>query len=282
MSIDDLVNQIRAHINDYKFAPTAVVDEVPGEGKNSPHVSYNKWNSFSTGVNHEAFLTKHMPLVSGGKVVLKGGRWTYDNGGEYPNSYAGSSAYTNKKIFLIDYYRGMFIVPSGATPVPSGEKVLLTYPWWEDKEYRFSDDEVRSWIADGDSYIRQRISVPWTILGLGAGLSLDPVPSGIYFSLLALSTSYFMRRRLQEEGVQDGIFIKDGDTTFDTTRTLVHRGRQLEEVKKDIDAILLDIKMGELASAGARIDSYSTYDYNDVSAYSFETNIAGIDPLIGG
>jgi hypothetical protein len=90
-----------------------------------------------------------------------------------------------------------------------------------------------------------------------------------------------MRRRLQEEGIQDGIFIKDGDTAFDTTKTLVHRGKQLDQVKTDIDAIIMDIKMGELSVAGYRIDSYSTQDSNAASAYDMETNIATADPWVG-
>jgi hypothetical protein len=278
LSIDELIEQIRAHINDYQFVPSPIVDELPGEAKDTPHGAANQWNSFSTGLDHEEFLTRNMPLVSGAKTVLRGGRWAYDFVGQYPDNYTG--AHSGKQ-FLVDYYRGLFMIPSGATPVPSGEKMALSYSWWEDREYRFSDNEVRNWVTDGDSFLRQRITLPYTITGRGAGLSFDTVPSGIYFSLLALTTSYFMRRRLQEEGIQDGIFIKDGDTAFDTTKTLVHRGKQLDQVKTDIDAIIMDIKMGELSVAGYRIDSYSTQDSNAASAYDMETNIATADPWVG-
>jgi len=277
LSIDDLVEQIRFHINDYKFAPAPVVDEIPGEGKAAPHASANYWNNYATGVQHEEFLTKNMPLVSGSKALLKGGRWTYDFAGQFPDNYGSHSG----REFLIDYYRGIFLVPSGATPIVSGEKVKLTYSFWEDQEYRFSDNEVKSWLVDGDSYLRERITLPYTITGRGAGITFDVVPSGVLFSLLALTTSYFMRRRLQEEGIQDGIFIKDGDTSFDTTKTLVHRGRQLSDVKKDIDAIIMDVKMGELANAGYRIDTYSTRDPNDASSYDMEINVLG-DWVTGG
>ena len=281
MSIDELVEQIRQHINDYKFTPAPVVNELPGEGKDEPHPldGNNQWNSFSTGVVHEEFLSKNMPLVSGAKALLRGGRWAYVFGGEWPDNYSHGNH--SGKEFLIDYYQGLFLIPSGATPIPSGEKVLLSYSWWEDREYRFSDNEVNNWMIDGDSYLRERLSLPYNITGRGAGLTFDTVPSGVHFSLLALTTSYFLRRRLQEEGIQDGIFIKDGDTSFDTTKTLVHRGKQLTDVKKDIDAIIMDLRMGELATAGQRIDSYSTRDPNDASAYDMETNTPG-DWFTGG
>lgn len=276
MTIAELVDQVRLHINDTKLIAVQVVNELPGEGKNTPHASINKWNAFSTGVNHEEFLTRQMPLVSGTKALLRGGRWAYDFAGQFPDNYTQLSG----KKFLIDYYRGVFIVASGATPIPSGEKVQLTYSHWEDREFRFSDDEVKSWVTDGDSYLRERIELPYQISGRGSTLAFSTVPSGIHFSLLALTTSYFMRRRLQEEGIQDGIFIRDGDTAFDTTKTLVHRGKQLDQVKGDIDAIIMDVKMGELSTAGFRIDSYSTKDYNTASHYNMETNRSGADPWV--
>jgi hypothetical protein len=282
VSVDNLVDQIRQHIADYKYVPTAIVDELPGEGKNAPHATVNLWNTFATGTPHEEFLTKNMPLVSGGKVVLKGGRWSYDFAGQYPDDYQDVAGHSGKREFLVDYYRGILIVPSGATPVVSGEKVLMNYSWWEDREYRFSDSETKNWVLDGDTYLRERITLPYTIEGRGDALSFSPlVPSGIWFSLLALSTSYFMRRRLQEEGIQDGIFVKDGDTSFDTTKTLVHRGRQLDQVKKDLESIIMDIKMGELAGAGIKIDTYSTKDWALPSAYDMETNVPQW-PLFGG
>ena len=275
-----MVEAIRSYINDYKMKASAVVDESPGEGKDAPFASVNKWNTFATGIDHEEFLTQNMPLVSGGKARLKGGRWAYDFAGEFPDDYVGFG-HTDKKEFLIDYYRGVFVVPSGAVPVVSGEKVLLSYSWWEDIEYRFSDNETRNWIVEGDSYLRKRLALPYTIEGRGSGLTFDPlVPSGVYFSLLALTTSYFMRRRLQEEGLQDGIFIRDGDTAFDTTKTLVHRGRQLDQVKRDIDAIVVNIQLEELDAAGIRIDSYSTRDPNSASAYDMELNVPGAAPFV--
>lgn len=277
MQIGDLVEQVRYHINDQKFLASTIVNELPGDGKATAHAAVNKWNSFATGVNHEEFLTKNMPLVSGAKAVLRGGRWAYDFVGQFPNNYG---VHTGRQ-FLIDYYRGLFLIPSGATPVVSGAKMALTYSFWEDREYRFNDDEVKSWMIDGESYLRERMTLPYQTIGRGSGLTFNPVvPSGLHFSLLALTTSYFMRRRLQEEGIQEGVYVREGETVFDSTKTLVHRGKQLDEVKKDIDAIIMDVRMGELASAGVRIDSYSTLDFNDVSAYSMEINTPSAKPWI--
>jgi hypothetical protein len=280
LTIDELIEQIRQHISDYKYAEATVVDESPAEGKLTAHAATNYWNSFSTGKDHEEFLTKGMPLVSGSKVLMRGGRWAYSNWGTYPDNYDDN--WGSERVFLVDWYRGTLVVPSGAVPIVSGEKVKLTYSWWEDREYRFSDLEVKTWINDGDSMIRQRLSLPYTITGRGADLAFDTVPEGIYFSLLALASSYFIRRRLEEEGFQDGIFVKDGDTAFDTTKTLVHRGRSLRDVKADVEAIIMDIKMGELAEAGIKLDTYSTRDraWPGGVGSDQETNTLGYAPFI--
>jgi hypothetical protein len=186
------------------------------------------------------------------------------------------------RVFQKDYYRGVIIIPSGATPIVSGEKVKMTYSWWEDREYRFTDTEVKTWVPDGDSYIREKVALPYNLTGTGDGLAFSVVPSGIYFSMLALSTSYFIRRRLEEEGFQDGIFVRDGDTAFDTTKTLVHRGRTLKEVKSDLDSIIMDVKMADLLTAGIKLDTYSTRDraWPGGVGSDQENNIIGFAPFV--
>lgn len=279
MDINDLVKQIRFHVNDYTVLSSNIVDELPATGKLNPHDSINYWNSAATGIDYEEFLTKGMPLVSGNKMLIRGGRWAYTDKGEWP----GDTDYTGEgRVFLKDYARGMIIVPSGATPIVSGEKVKMTYSWWEDQEYRFSDTEIKTWIPDGDSYIREKVALPYKLESTGNNLAFSVFPSGLYFSLLALSTSYFIRRRLEEEGFQDGIFVKDGDTAFDTTKTLVHRGKTLKEVKGDIDSIIMDVKMADLITAGIKLDTYSTRDRNWPGGVGSdqENNITGFAPFV--
>jgi hypothetical protein len=271
MALDDILQQVRYHVNDYKVQISNVVDETPARGKNSPFASTDYWNTTATGKNYEEFLTKSMPLVSGLDTKLKGGRWLYTNSGNYrwPDPYSPYSG----RVFQIDYNRGVFVVPSGATPVPSGEKILLSYSFLESREYRFSDDELKSWISVGDSYIRNKVNLPYSIYGRESDLSLNPVPSGLYADLLALSASYFIRKRLQEEGIQEGISVRDGETAFSTTQTLSHRTRGLEELKKDLDSIILDIKMGDLSGAGARIFTYGTRDYSSFGIYTDDNTL---------
>lgn len=263
--MSDLISQVRNHLADYTVLQVNVSEEIPVASKpqSLPHVSYNYWNQSATGKNYEEFLTKKTPLVSGSKVMLKGGRWNYDYKGEWPGTGSYTAYSSTGRSFLIDYYRGIFTIPSGAIPIASGDKVLLTYSYWEDQEYTFSDNEIISWTLDGDKFLRGKVSLPWVISGNGQWITMTPFPSGGWLSLLALSTSYFMRLRLQEEGVRDGIYIKTGTTAFDTTKTLAHRGKSLEQVKKDLDDIVTSVLMGDLSSAGARIDTYSTYSSED-------------------
>lgn len=261
-TINDLIDEIRNQIVDYTVIQTNVTDESPigSKPQGSPHAATNYWNTFPTGVNSEEFLSKKTPIISGCKVKLKGGRWNYDFAGEFPQNYGGSAAHTGKRQFLVDYYRSLFLVPSGAIPIASGDRVLLTYSYWEDQDYRFSDIEIKSWILDGDTYLRDRVTLPYTISGRGSTLSFDITPSGMWLSLLGLSTSYLMRQRLQEEAVQDGIFIKTGSTTLDTTKTLAHRGKSLDQVRKDLEGIIDTIRMGNISEAVYRIDIYSDLD----------------------
>lgn len=284
-TINDIIDEVRNLIVDYTILQTNITDESPVSSKptGAPHVSYNYWNTFSTGRSGEEFLSKKAPMVSGCKVRLKGGRWSYDLAGEFPQNYGGASAHNGKREFLVDYYRSLFLVPSGAVPIASGDRVLLTYSYWEDQDYRFSDTEIKSWLLDGDTYLRDRVILPWEISGRGSSIAFTVTPSGGWLSLLALSTSYLMRQRLQEEAVQDGIFIKTGSTTLDTSKTLAHRGKSLDQVKKDLDGIIDVIKMGDLVSAGARIDLYSTQDlsYGYGFGYYQETNNPSFPPWVG-
>lgn len=263
-TINDIIEQIRFHLVDYSVVQSNVTDEKPVASKpqSLPHAAYNFWNSSSTGKNYEEFLTAKVPMVSGSKVLLKGGRWKYDYVGEYPGTGADTAYSSTGRKFLIDYYRGIFVIPSGCIPIASGDKVLLTYSFWEDQEYRFNDIEIKSWMLDGDSYLRRRISLPWVISGRGSSLYLDPMPSGLWMSVLALSTSYLMRARLQEEAVQDGIYVKTGSTVLDTTKTLAHRGKSLEQVRKDLEFVIDSINTVDIISAGIRIDTYSTLDHS--------------------
>jgi hypothetical protein len=257
LTVEAIIEDIRFQINDYKTVQANVVGETPATGKAAPQDTTYHWLETATGKNHEEFLTKNMPVTSGCSVVLRTGRWQYSFGGTFPDDYADNGT----REFFMDWNRGIFIIPSGAIPTISGDKVKLSYSWDEEQEYRFPDLEVKKWIPVGDSYMRQKITLPYSIEGRGNTLSLDPVPSGIYSAVLTLATSYFMRKRLEEEGLQDGIFVRDGDIAFDTTKTLVHRGKSLKEVKLDLNSIIDDIQMGDLGSAGTKIDIYSTRDW---------------------
>lgn len=281
MIIDDIISEIRFHVVDQKTQISNIVDETPATGKESPFLTINTWNATATGRDGEEFLTKNMPLISGCSLSFRGGRWNYDYAGQFSHPY-DSSTYSGKKQFLIDFYRAMFVVPSGATPVPSGDKVLLTYSWTESNEYRFSDDEIKVMITAGDSYLRERLTLPYQIYGRDTDLSLVPVPSGVWFSLLALASSYFLRSRLQEERIQDGIIIRQGQTAFNTTATLPHGGRSLEMVKNDLNSIIKSVKMGELAEAGYKIDIYSTYQSDPTTGIgsSQDNYITGAKPWV--
>lgn len=252
----NLIEQVRFQINDQTSIQINAVEEKPSTGKLTPQASADFWLETATGTDGEEFISQHMPLISGSTGVLRGGRWSYRHLGQFPNDYDASTT----REFLIDYNKGAFVIPSGAPALTSGDKVKLSYSWSQEQEYRFPDTELDKWVTVGDHYIRDKLALSYTISGYGPNLTMHPVPSGVEFSLLVLSTSYFLRRRLEEEQLQDGIFVKEGETAFDTTKTLVHRGRSLKQVKDDLDDIIKDVILKDLESAGQKIDIYSTKD----------------------
>jgi hypothetical protein len=272
-TLADLVEQVRFHINDYSSVQVNAVEEAPATGRLLPLDSTNYWNETATGKDYEEFLTQRMPLSSGSTALFRGARWNYTSAGQFPNDYAESG----KREFFVDYNRGLFVIPSGAPPVDSGGKIKLSYSWLEEQEYRFPDTEIKKWIVEGDSYVQKRLTMGYDLTGRGDNLSITPMASGHEFFILALATSYFMRRRLEEEGLQDGIFVKDGDVAFDTTKTLSHRGKSLQQVKSDLDEIVGNIMRKNFLAAGAKIDIYSTRDvaYPDGIGSDQETLFAG-------
>jgi hypothetical protein len=251
VTVNDIVEVIRFQIADYKQRQINAVDEVPAV--------VSSWGKLGSGSGYEEFLTANMPLVSGCDAQLKSSRWLYSKGGQFPNDYDVGG---DERVFYLDYNRGVFVVPSGASPTISGEKVTLTYSWLQNQEYTHTDTEIKKWIPVGDSYLRKKVPLSYTIDGSGDNLVFSVVPSGLSAHLLALATSYFIRKKKEEEEIDYGVFIKDRDITIDSVKKLAHRGKSLEQVKEDLESIVDDVLNGELESAGHRIDTYSTRDVN--------------------
>lgn len=280
-TVDDIVDQVRAYIADQKTLAVNVVDEAPELVLDDDPSNWGQYLyvDTATGKQGEVFATKHMPLISGCDVKLKGGRWNYEYGGEYVWPYAALTG--SPRQFKISYYTGLFIVPSGATTIASGAKVSLTYSWEESQEYRYSDTEVKKWIPEGYSYIKEKYETSIVLSGRGATLSVSTITNDLEATLLSFATSYFMRRSLFEEEMSQAISVKDGDVAFDTTKKLAHRGRSLDAVKKDLDQIIDDIVVGNLIGAGQRIDTYSTKDWYPTTGIGYDQEITHIEGHTG-
>jgi hypothetical protein len=279
--VADIVDQVRAYIADQKTLEINAVDEVPATVLDDTPANWgiNLYEATSTGSDFEVFATQNMPLVSGSTVKLKGGRWNYSLGGDYVYPYIPLTG--SPRQFQISYYTGLFIIPSGAQRIASGAKVTLTYSWEESQEYRYSDEEVQKWIPEGYSYIKEKYPTPYTVSGRGKIMNFVPLPSGMDATLLSFATSYVMRRALYEQELSEAISVRDGDTAFDTTKKLAHRGKSLEAVKEDLDNIIDDLVIGDLNSAGIRIDTYSTKDWYPNTGIGSEQEITHIEGETG-
>ena len=267
LTLGDLVSEIRAQIADARIVEIQAVDEAAANSKLNPLDVNNYWGATSTGKNYEEFLTKNVPLVSGCEVNLKGSRWDYVSSGNWGRT---GNTFNNQRVFFIDYNNGMFVLPSGAIPIASGETVKLTYSWYENQEYEFTDNDLKSWVLDGDMFLRNRLEPPYVLGGRGETLSLTPVPSGIWFNLLALSTSYAIRRRKQEVALDEAIVVREGTTYLDLSKSLPHRGKNIEEVKNDLEGVIKYIQLGELSSAGVRLNLYNSKEPEGTVTYHEE------------
>lgn len=262
LSVAEAIDKIREYVADQKTIVVNAVDELAASVLSDSAASWGTYlySSTATGRVGEVFATQHMPLVSGAIVKLNAGRWNYSYGGEYTYPYSALTG--SPRTFKISYYNGLFIIPSGAQPIASGERVRLTYSWEESQEYVYSDTVLMRYIPDGYSYVSERYSPTYSVAGYGDTLTFTPLPSGVEAFLLCLATSYLIRKSIFEKEISEAIAVKDGDTSFDTTKKLAHRGKGLEDVRKDIDAIASDLAIGDLDGAGVRIDVYSTKDWN--------------------
>jgi hypothetical protein len=274
LTLADLLQEIRAQVVDSKVVEIQAVDESAANSKFNPHDSGFAWFSFATGKNYEEFLTQHTPLVSGCEINLRGGRWDYTSSGNWGRT---GNTFSNQRVFFIDYNNGMFVLPSGATPIASGETVKLTYSWYENQEYEFTDTDIKSWVLDGDMFLRNKLTPPYVLSGRGETLNLAPMPSGFWFSLLALSTSYAIRRRKNESALDSALVLREGTTYLDLTRSLAHRGKSLEQVKEDLDAVVHMVQLGELSGAGVKLNLYNSRERDGETTYheAYRTDLKG-------
>lgn len=121
--------------------------------------------------------------------------------------------------------------------------------------YVFNDLELFEYIKDAVDYVAIDVDENYYISDTEL---ITPTPTKWVQSLIAMKTALLVREQLSQEGYKDGIYIKDGDTVIDTTRTLQYRGLGQERLMVMYTDACIRYIMNENNGS-----SINTFDYLD-------------------
>lgn len=238
--IDWLVDHVRKRINDPKAIHTFEIQENAG--------------SATGAAAGEIFLTQNMPISSGFERELRIGRWYYTE----KDTIAETSGVRG---YVFNVASGSYYVPSGATAATSGDTVKLSYAWNEEQPYRFSDDELKNFLQAAVTEVQQGYyDFSFVASGIGSAWSLAPEPGannlGSY--VFAMYTVYLIKKKLEEEGFQNRLVVRDNNVAIDLAKGLGELTKSSKELFLSFKDIVRALKINGQESAFSRVDTYST------------------------
>lgn len=256
-----LVELLRHRISDPKYVYSTVVNEDAGISVGSPN---------------EVFYTENMPVASGFDANLRVGRWHY---GIANNS---SDAQGVRKFVLV-IESGGFLIPTGAISQLAGERVKLSYTWLEEQPNKFSDSELKIYLADAIKKVNDvyydfgfTISVSGNVdLSISPTIKASDLASHVY----AMYASYIVKGELEAEGFGDRIYVRDINITIDTSKGLGDLQKSSQNLLKDFLNIINELRINGQESAFARIDTYSTV--KDITGMSYNSSFNSDEQIMG-
>ena len=242
-SMDLMIEEVRRLIGDEKFNFSTVIRENAGTTSGSQIA--------------ETFYTAYTPVMPGSESLAVG-RWFYTPvlaSGDIWNLNIAGRTPSRQYIYNID--DAAFILASGV-PRTAGDTVYATYTWLEPKAPRFSDMEIKLFIADGVPEINNRISAGLNVTGYGPTKTFSGSSNPIILRMMVLNGAKYATRSLQETLTADGIYIRDGDVTIDTTKTLKDRAGSIKAIDDMLENMYQMYEMRGQMDYVSRLDTFST------------------------
>lgn len=258
-----MVDEMRRLINDTKFTWTHIIREELGT---------------ATGADaEEIFMVDYLPMA-GYDYFLWVDRYPYE-----PIMTSGHIA-AGRRQYIPDIQTGRFVVPH----CYDAGTVYANYIWGTPRQYKFSDHELKLYMKDSIAEVNNLLDgSAIATTGYGSNLQFSTAPSAIQARLIVLLSSIYALKALQETMSLNAIYVKDGATSIDTTKSLGNRKEAIRDLEKRIDALVINQVMIQQLSEVTRIDTYSTSTdtggllsigtYQEVNRYETGTNIAGYD-----
>lgn len=246
--LDFVLEILRDRISDKKYSYTTVVRENAG---------------LASGVSNEIFFTNNMPIPSGFSTALRAGRWYY-------TEYSSDAETASKRGYIFSVASGSFRIPSVAIAAESGAAISLSYTWLEEQPYKFSDEQLKLYIADSISTVNnvyydfgyQFISNGLSDMYISPDINSSDLAPYIY----AKYCSYLIKKELEAEGFADRIYLRDINITIDTSKGLGDLTKSAQGLLDEFKSIISELRSSGVEAAFARIDTYSTeripIDYN--------------------
>lgn len=244
-AMDLMVEEVRRVTGDTKYSFSSVVRENGGTTSGSSIV--------------ETFYTSKTPVLPGSEV-LEIGRWRFT-----PVLFSGDIVNMNKiaqglipwRQYVYNVNDASFFLASGV-PRTNGETVYISYTWLEPRAPRFSDTEIKLYLSDSIPEIENVFQIDLSSGGYSSGKTLSSISDPVVARILVLNASKLCLQALQESLTVDGIFLKDGDVTIDTTRGLKNRADSLKSLQSQINSIVEIWQLRKQLDYVGRVDTYST------------------------
>lgn len=251
--VDWLVGHIRDRINDQKYVHTFEIQENAG---------------LATGAESGwVYQTKNMPIATDLEHKLRVDRWIYTEVDTIGDA-VGLRAY------IWSETSGTYHIPTGAIQPASGERVKLSYAWYEEQPYKFTDNELKGFLQAAITEVQEvYYDFDYNMAGVGASLDIVPNPGAtdIGSYMFAMYTVYLIKKRLEEEGFDNRLVVRDMNVSIDLSRGLGELTKSSRELYETFKGHIKTLKFAGQEAAFARIDTYSSRP-PDVDNYKWETN----------
>ena len=256
-----MVDEIRRLINDTKFTWTHIVREELGT---------------ANGANlEERFEVDYLPMA-GYDYFLWVDRYPYE-----PIATSGHLV-TGRRQYIPDIPNGRFVI----SHCNDSGTVYANYIWGTPRQYKFSDHELKLYMKDSIAEVNNLIDgSDIATTGYGSSLQFSESPTSIQARLIILLSSIYALKALQETMSLNAIYVKDGQTSIDTTKSLGSRKESIRDLESRINALVENQVMIQQLDEVCRLDTYSTSTetgglisvgtYMETNRYEVGPNIAG-------